>query len=243
MSFFKDFKEDFSQAVNELLPEGEENEGLSVDEGMDSLNEKEDNLQSQLDKLDGLLADVKEPESNIVIQEKETSRENIMGLGQDFDIQPMDTQTNETTDENAIITKGMTLTGNLESTGSVEVQGTIKGDVQCNGKLVVTGTIDGNTASAEFFADHAKVEGEIVAGGTVKVGTGSVIIGNITATSAVIAGAIKGDIDVKGPVIVDTSAVVMGNIKSKSVQINNGAVIEGFCSQCYADVDVQSIFG
>ena len=53
---------------------------------------------------------------------------------------------------------------------------------------------------------------------------------------------IKGDIDVQGPVVVDTSAVVMGNIKSRSVQINNGAVIEGFCSQCYSDVDVKSLF-
>ena len=43
--------------------------------------------------------------------------------------------------------------------------------------------------------------------------------------------------------MVDTSAVVMGNIKSRSVQINNGAVIEGFCSQSYADVDVESVFG
>ena len=77
----------------------------------------------------------------------------------------------------------------------------------------------------------------------VKIGLGSVIIGNITASSAVIAGAIKGDIDVQGPVVVDTSAVVMGNIKSRSVQINNGAVIEGFCSQCYADIDVESLFG
>jgi cytoskeletal protein CcmA (bactofilin family) len=86
------------------------------------------------------------------------------------------------------------------------------------------------------------VEGEVVSSGTVKVGLGSVIMGNITATSAVIAGAVKGDIDVQGPVVVDTSAVIMGNIKSRSVQINNGAVIEGFCSQCYSDVDVESLF-
>jgi cytoskeletal protein CcmA (bactofilin family) len=68
------------------------------------------------------------------------------------------------------------------------------------------------------------------------------VVGNITATSAVIAGAVKGDIDVQGPVVVDTSAVIKGNIKSRSVQINNGAVIEGFCSQCYADVDMDSLF-
>ena len=34
----------------------------------------------------------------------------------------------------------------------------------------------------------------------------------------------------------------MGNIKSKSVQINNGAVIEGLCSQCYAEVNPSSFF-
>ena len=68
------------------------------------------------------------------------------------------------------------------------------------------------------------------------------ILGNIYANSAVIAGAIKGDIDVKGPVVLETSAIVMGDIKSKSVQINNGAVIEGMCSQCYADVNPTSFF-
>ena len=73
--------------------------------------------------------------------------------------------------------------------------------------------------------------------------SGREIIGNISATSAVIAGAVKGDIDVNGPVVVDASAVVVGNIKSRSVQINSGAVIEGTFSQCYNDdVDVKGIF-
>ena len=150
--------------------------------------------------------------------------------------------TTQISDENAVITAGMTINGDLESSGSIEVQGLIKGNVTCNGKLVVTGQINGNSSSSEFFADTAKIEGEVSSSGTVKIGAGSVIVGNISATSAVIAGAVKGDIDVQGPVVVDTSAVVMGNIKSRSVQINNGAVIEGFCSQAYADVDVDRVF-
>ena len=68
------------------------------------------------------------------------------------------------------------------------------------------------------------------------------MVGNVTATSAVIAGAVNGDIDVQGPVIVDSTAVIMGDIKSRSVQINNGAVIEGRCSQCYSEIDVKSFF-
>jgi cytoskeletal protein CcmA (bactofilin family) len=145
-------------------------------------------------------------------------------------------------DETSVITTGTVLTGDLASDGSFDIQGTINGNVTCNGKLVVTGNINGNSAASEIFADVAKIEGEVVSSGTVKIGAGSVIIGNISASSAVIAGAIKGDIDVQGPVVVDTSAVIMGNIKSRSVQINNGAVIEGFCSQCYAEVDVQGLF-
>ena len=78
--------------------------------------------------------------------------------------------------------------------------------------------------------------------GSAKIGQGTVVGGDITATSAVIAGAIKGDVDVNGPVIIDSSAIIVGDIKSKSVQINNGATINGRCLQVYADVDVESIF-
>ena len=155
----------------------------------------------------------------------------------------METRVNQAVaDEVTVITASTVLTGDLTSSGSFDIQGTINGNISCNGKIAVTGTLNGNSSSSEFFADAAKVEGEIQSTGTVKVAAGSVIIGNVIATSAVIAGAVKGDIDVKGPVVVDTSAVVMGNIKSRSVQINNGAVIEGFCSQCYADIDVQGLF-
>ena len=145
-------------------------------------------------------------------------------------------------DEVTVITEGTNIKGDIASDGSVDIRGRIVGNVTCNGKLVITGILEGNSNSSEFFADAAKIEGEVNSTGTVKIGIGSVVIGNITASSAVIAGAIKGDIDVQGPVVVDTSAVVMGNIKSRSVQINNGAVIEGFCSQTYADIDVQSLF-
>ena len=154
----------------------------------------------------------------------------------------METQMKTVSDETAIITAGMCITGDILSEGSMEVIGCINGNVEILGKLNITGTICGNSKAAEIFADSAKVTGEIVSEGAVKIGQSSVIIGNISAKSAVIAGAVKGDIDVMGPVILDTSAIVMGNIKSKSVQINNGAVIEGMCSQCYADVNPTSFF-
>lgn len=148
-----------------------------------------------------------------------------------------------TSEDVAVITKGMRIKGDVESDGSIEVVGDITGNITCKGKLTISGKVNGNSRAAEIFVNQARIEGEICSNETVKIGNGTVIIGNVSAASAVIAGAVKGDIDVNGPVVVDASAVVMGNIKSRSVQINSGAVIEGTFSQCYnSEVDVQGIF-
>jgi cytoskeletal protein CcmA (bactofilin family) len=144
--------------------------------------------------------------------------------------------------DTAVITEGMTITGDIISSGNMDLIGTVTGNIEILGKLNITGTVTGNSSAAEIYAESAQINGEVKSKGSVKIGQSSVIIGDIFATSAVIAGAVKGDIDVHGPVILDTSAIVMGNIKSKSVQINNGAVIEGMCSQCYADVSPSSFF-
>ncbi len=148
----------------------------------------------------------------------------------------------EISTDTAVITAGMTINGDVNSSGNMDLIGSINGNIEILGKLNVTGSINGNSSAAEIYAESAQINGEVKSKGSVKIGQSSVVIGNIFATSAVIAGAVKGDIDVHGPVVLDTSAIVMGNIKSKSVQINNGAVIEGMCSQCYADVSPTSFF-
>ncbi|MCR4956008.1 MAG: polymer-forming cytoskeletal protein [Lachnospiraceae bacterium] len=260
MSFFKDFTDDLTKAVNEMMPGEEATDSLEEEMLLDT-EETEAEKTEEVEKVDFFNEDTtsadSEPEKEEKVEEKVTFHENtVTPPVSPFVSSPLKpvgaptstpsshiTSHKSATEENAVITEGMKIVGNLESTGSVEVRGVVEGDVSCKGKLVVTGVITGNTNSAEFFADNAKVQGEITAEGTVKIGAGSVIIGNVSATSSVVAGAVKGDIDVQGPVVVDTSAVVMGNIKSRSVQINNGAVIEGFCSQCYSDIDVQNIFG
>ena len=254
MGFFKDFKEDFADAVDEMIPGGNVEEPMEGSDMVNTLDQDVD-VDSELSKLDGLLQQVtdkidREDTNKTVVPERKPAFdetpvkkvEEKRTMDTISNVEPMHSNAPQASDENAVITAGMSITGDLESTGSIAVEGKINGNVNCYGKLTVTGIINGNSTSAEFFADAAKIEGEVSTTGTAKIGVGSVVIGNITATSAVIAGAVKGDIDVQGPVVVDTSAVVMGNIKSRSVQINNGAVIEGFCSQAYAEVDVASVF-
>ena len=119
----------------------------------------------------------------------------------------------------------MTITGDVISSGNMDLIGSINGNIEINGKLNITGNINGNSSAAEIYAESAQINGEVKSKGSVKIGQSSVVIGNIFATSAVIAGAVKGDIDVHGPVILDTSAIVMGNIKSKSVQGGSKSIL------------------
>lgn len=214
--------------------DGQESDDADIEKMLEKMLEEEMETKDSVD----------EPEIDTATEEipqtvdKKTSSEKNADKGVDNKME----SAKVAIDETAIITGGMTITGDIVSQGSIDVVGTVNGNIDILGKLNITGHINGNSKAAEIYAESAKINGEVVSEGAVKVGASSVIIGNITATSAAIAGAVKGDIDVKGPVVLDASAIVMGNIKSKSVQINNGAVIEGMCSQCYADVSPTSFF-
>ncbi len=222
MGFFSDLKEDLSQAVNDLRP-GEEPKAVQVQDNQTEGTVTAEERPKETAMMEDILAEKTEEsegaETTVEINANRTA-----------------------VDETSVITAGMSISGDIISEGSLDVIGKVFGNIDILGKLNITGHVNGNSKAAEIYAEGAKINGEIISEGSVKIGASTVIVGNITAISASIAGAVKGDIDVQGPVVLDASAIVMGNIKSKSVQINNGAVIEGMCSQCYADINPASFF-
>lgn len=284
MSFFKDFKDDLTQAVNELLPDDHAKDD-EVQEPMVNtldLNEKAEDEETDSEKmkewLEEFAMDDKAPESDTSNEEQLMnlignlddieSEKRIEEEGDDMDenidlelLDALNSEEEETKSEEAkeslpklkasgianddevtVISKGTTINGSISSEGSLDVMGNVTGDIDCLGKLSITGRINGNTSAAEVYVNTERMEGSITSEGSVKVGLGTVVIGDITATSGVIAGAVKGEIDINGPIVIDSTAIIKGNIKTKSVQINNGAVIEGFCSLSYSEVDVDNIF-
>lgn len=283
MSFLnlKEFKEELSQAVNELVeednkkeetnmsvasedivvPEVEVSDNDMVNTFDDDISEEEYEAEIDMEAINEMLAEdeettEKKSKSNKKNKEKKeikAKKEEAMDkvdeeIKKEEEIKEKNAQVDDisdigiASDEIAEITKGMCIEGNVTSDGSINVNGKVKGDIKCNGKLVICGTVVGVSTASEVYTNNAKICGDIVSDGSIKIGSSSVIIGNVIGTSAVVGGAIKGDLDIKGPVIVDGSAVIQGNIKSRSVQINNGAVIEGIISQCYADVDYEALF-
>ncbi len=145
-------------------------------------------------------------------------------------------------DQVTVITKGTTINGSIISDCSLNVMGTINGDIECVGKLTISGNVAGNSTASDVFVSAKRLNGNIDSEGTVKVGLGTVVIGDIKAGSAVVAGAVKGELDIQGPVVIDSTAIIKGNVKAKSVQMNNGAILEGFCSLVYSSVSVDDIF-
>ena len=290
MSFFKDFKADLSQAVNELLPDenrkgsdimSEEPQMVDTISEAEALFEKNAEPELVMPDITAFEEPVPEPEPVPVfvpepepipepepepvpvfvpepepipepvpepVPETKPETPDLTKVEPIFSQPtsrpaPINTTMEDFSMETGLIISGMNVKGDISSEGSLDVRGSVNGNITIKGKLEVTGTIEGNSSADEVFADGAQITGEIHSNGSVKIGQGTVVKGNISATSAVLAGAVKGDIDVQGPVILDTTAIIMGNIKSKSIQINNGAVIEGLCSQCYADVSPMSFFG
>lgn len=209
MGFFKDFKDDFSQAVNELMP-GEDNleDGAANEDLVVNTLENEVDVESELSKLDGLLEQVTsqtakqqtsvqnqpvpsapqpQPAGETKIEQPVIPENHVKNTQEERkmadNITPVVNETKPVSDEVSVITEGTIIKGDIVSNGSLDIRGNVQGDIGCNGKLVVTGTVTGNSNSSEFFADAAKIEGEVVSTGTVKIGLGSVIIGNVTSSS------------------------------------------------------------
>ncbi len=141
-----------------------------------------------------------------------------------------------------VISKGTTINGSIVSDCSLNIMGTVIGDIECQGKLSITGRITGNSIASEIEINSKRLEGSVNSEGNIKIDPGTVVIGDITASSGQIAGAVKGEVDINGPVLLDATAIVKGNVKAKSMQMNNGAVLEGFISLAYASVNVEEVF-
>lgn len=301
MGFFKDFKDDFSQAVNELIPDDNDNSTDTSDQMVNTLDSDESTSEEEEIVMKEWLEDfttdntkdkndedeensknnTKEKEKNNNPDDKTTddnyiedyydeknekeNEERIMGdMEENIDLELLDelkaeeekneekinepdnklhaASITDDDEEVTVISKGTTITGNISSDGSLEIMGNVTGDIECLGKLSITGKIIGNSTAAEVYVNTERLEGSINSEGTVKIGVGTVVLGDIVGTSAVIAGAVKGEIDINGPVVIDSTAIIKGNIKAKSLQLNNGAVIDGFCSLSYSDVDLENVF-
>lgn len=90
-------------------------------------------------------------------------------------------------------------------------------------------SIEGSLTFEETVRIDGSFKGEITATGTLVVGDGGFIEGNITAGSAIITGTIKGNLSASVKVELRRPAKFTGEIKTPTLIIDEGVVFDGSC--------------
>lgn len=144
--------------------------------------------------------------------------------------------------DTAIIPKGTVINGNVEITGRLEMYGTVNGDIKSTDRVNICGEVNGNIKANELNAKDSFIEGKIECATDTVIRENTVVLGDISADSLMVDGAIQGKLDIKGVVTLGDKAIVDSDIKAKSIQVSNGAAINGYCSLCYAEVSPKKFF-
>lgn len=96
-------------------------------------------------------------------------------------------------------------------------------------------TFEGTLSFEETVRIDGTLKGEITAGGTLVVGDGGVVEGDIKVASAIISGSVKGTLQATARVELRSPARFTGDIKTPTLIIDEGVVFEGNCTMVKKD--------
>lgn len=88
-------------------------------------------------------------------------------------------------------------------------------------------TMKGTINSQSDIRIAGAIEGEVISKGKVIISSTALIEGNISSIDADIAGKVKGMVKIAGKIILRQSAQISGDIFSKSLIVEEGALISG----------------
>ncbi|MBI3881731.1 MAG: polymer-forming cytoskeletal protein [Verrucomicrobia bacterium] len=103
----------------------------------------------------------------------------------------------------------MNSSGNSKNVLSNDVE--IKGNLRFGGELLFEG----------------KIEGEINSEGTLNLGDGAVVNGNITVGSVIVRGKVNGNITAKEKVEIKTKAELFGDVRASKLSVEEGVTFVG----------------
>jgi cytoskeletal protein CcmA (bactofilin family) len=101
-----------------------------------------------------------------------------------------------------------TITGSIEFTGGLRIDGTVKGSVRC---------ADGEKGGMLVISESGRVEGEVRAG------------------HLVVAGRISGPVTAAQLIELQPKARIQGDVRYRAIEMHNGAVVDGTMIHLSAD--------
>jgi len=125
-----------------------------------------------------------------------------------------------------VIGTGTTIIGDIFSTGIVEIQGEVKGNVSTTEDLEVSGRIEGDIKGKNVLLNKAAIKGKIDAENDAEMND-CVILGDVHASNIILDSKLKGKLFAKEKVELASGAVLVGDVNSRTIGIDMGAKIKG----------------
>ncbi len=125
-----------------------------------------------------------------------------------------------------VIGNGTIIIGDIFSTGIVEIQGEVKGNVNTTEDLEVSGKIEGDIKGKNIMLNKASIKGRIDAENDVEMKE-CTILGDVHAASIILDSRMKGTLYAKEKVELDSGAILIGDIDTKKVAVDMGAKVKG----------------
>ena len=97
------------------------------------------------------------------------------------------------------------------------------------GKNVLSNDVEikGNLRFGGELLFEGKIEGEISSEGTLTLGDGATVNGNINATNVIVRGKVTGNIVAKEKIEIKTKAEIFGDIKASKLSVEEGVTFVG----------------
>lgn len=159
-------------------------------------------------------------------QRFQNDRQRNMNEGYERRFEPQLQQQQETF-EPTIIGKGTKITGTVEVSGDLIIQGEVEGDITCQNRISVTGIVDGNINTCDINLDNALVTGDISCTGDLHLSETATVTGNCEAMNVTCGGRIKGDVNAAESAAFEEKAALVGNLSARDIEIQKGAVLQG----------------
>ena len=142
------------------------------------------------------------------------------------------------------VTPHMVVTGNIESTDNVLVEGQVFGNINTSADVTSSNLVVGNIRANGVGLNGARIKGSLSLDGTLVIGLNTIVVGDINADAIKVVGKVKGNIVVKESALLGETALIVGDIKAGDVTTQSGARINGTITtnQSRSMIDVDSEF-
>lgn len=142
------------------------------------------------------------------------------------------------------ITPNMVVTGDIESSDNILIEGQVFGNVTTSADITASNLVVGNVKGGSIALSTARVKGSLTMQGTVAIGDGTIVVGDIKAEALKVVGKVKGNIHVTESALLAESALIVGDITAGYVTTQAGARINGTITTTYeqSTIDVDTEF-